>query len=222
MTTEAIKAKNIQLTAVLADTEAEKNRLTKIIADKSTEAKRWCDLYNNLYKEKMVAPQNAATAEMQRITTVLADTEAEKNRLAGIIAVKDTEIKRWYDLYNKLFAEKIGAPQNSPAAEMNRLTTVLADTEAEKNRLAKIIPSKDAEVKRWYDLYNELYAEKSVTPENLTAVEVKRVTAVLTETEAEKNRLAGIIPEKDAEVKRWYDLYNKLFAETTTNSQPDQ
>ena len=101
---------------------------------------------------------------------------------------------------------------------MERLTTVLADTEAEKNRLAKIIPARDAEVKRWYDLYNQLYAEKSVAPETLTAAEMQRVTAVLADTEAEKNRLAGIISEKDAEVKRWYDLYNKLHAETT----PDQ
>ena len=221
MTTEAIKAKNIQLTASLTTTEAEKNRLTGIIADKSSEAKKWCDMCNKLFTEKMSAPQNAATAEMQRVSSVLATTEAEKNRLAGIIAVKDTEVKRWYDMYAKLFAEKVGAPQNAPAVEMERLSTVLADTEAEKNRLAGLIPGKDAEVKRWYDLYTKLYEEKSVTPEKITASEMERLTAILADTEAEKNRLAGIIPDKDAEVKRWYDLYTKLHQETTA-PKPDQ
>ena len=211
MTTEAIKTENLRLTTSLASTEAEKNRLTGIIADKSAEAKKWCEMCNQLGKGKMVAPQNAASAEMQRVTNVLASTETEKNRLAGIIAVKDIEVKRWYDMYTKLFAEKVGAPQNAPAAEMQRLTAVLADTEAEKNRLAGLIPAKDTEVKRWYDLYNTVYAEKTVTPEKLTAAEMQRLTAVLADTEAEKNRLAGIIPEKDAEIKRWYDLYLSLI-----------
>ena len=217
MTTEAIIAKNIQLTTSLASTEAEKNRLTGIIADKSTEAKKWCEMSNKLFKDKMITPQNAATAEMQRVTSVLASTEAEKNRLAGLIAVKDTEVKRWYDLYTKLFAEKVGAPQNAPDVEMHRLTAVLADTEAEKNRLAGLIPAKDAEVKRWYDLYNKVYEEKTVAPEKLAAAEVERLTAILSDTEAEKNRLAGLIPDKDAEVKRWYDLYTKLYEETTAS-----
>jgi len=191
MTTEAIKTENIRLTN---------------------------DLYNNLYKEKMVAAPNAATAEMQRVTTVLADTEAEKNRLAGLIAEKNAEVKRWYDLYTKLYKEKVVSPDNSPAEEMQRLTAVLADAEAEKNRLAALIPEKDVEVKRWYELYTKLYEEKTVTPEHLTTVEMQRVTAVLEDTEAEKNRLAGMIAEKDAEVKRWYDLYTKLYADTSTAS----
>ena len=191
--------------------------MTGIIADKSTEAKKWCEMSNKLFTDKMITPQNAATAEMQRVTSVLASTEAEKNRLAGLIAVKDTEVKRWYDLYTKLFAEKVGAPQNAPDVEMNRLTAVLADTEAEKNRLAGLIPDKDAEVKRWYDLYNKVYEEKTVTPEKLVAAEVQRLTAILSDTEAEKNRLAGLIPDKDAEVKRWYDLYNNLYEKTTAS-----
>jgi len=216
MTTEAIKAKNIQLSTVLASTEAEKNRLTGIIADKSAEAKKWCEMCDQLCKDKMVAPQDATAAEMQRVTSVLASTETEKNRLAGIIAVKDTEVKRWYDLYTQLFAEKIGAPQNAPAAEMERLTAVLAGTEEEKNRLAGLIPAKDAEVKRWYDTYNKIHEQSTVTPDNLSAAEVQRLTAILADTEEEKNRLAGLIPAKDVEVKRWYDMYNALQKGTNT------
>jgi len=184
--------------------------LTGIIADKSAEAKKWCEMCSEISKGKTVAPQNAATAEMQRVTSALASAETEKNRLAGLIAVKDTEVKRWCDLYNKLYTENISAPQNAPAEEMDRLTTVLADAEVEKNRLAELIPAKDAEVKRWYDLYNTVYGEKTITPENLPAKEVQRLTAILTDTEAEKNRLAAMLPEKDAEVKRWYVLYNNL------------
>jgi len=195
MTTEAIKTENLRLTGILTSTEAEKNRLTGIIADKSAEAKKWCEMCSEISKGKTVAPQNAATAEMQRVTSALASAETEKNRLAGLIAVKDTEVKRWCDLYNKLYTENISAPQNAPAEEMDRLTTVLADAEVEKNRLAELIPAKDAEVKRWYDLYNTVYGEKTITPENLPAKEVQRLTAILTDTEAEKNRLAAMLPE---------------------------
>lgn len=214
MTIDALKTKNIQLTALLTDTETEKNRLNGIIADKGAEAKKWCDMYNKLYKEKMVAPQDLTSAEMQRLTTVCASTEAEKNRLAGIIAVKDTEVKRWFDMYTKLYAEKVVTPESSPAVEMERLTAACADMEAKKNHLAGVIPEKDAEVKRWYDMYTQLFEEKSVTPQALSTVEMKRLTAVLADTEAEKNRLAGIITEKDAEVKRWYDMYNRLYEKT--------
>lgn len=212
MTTEALKKENLRLTTILSGTETERKRLDGIIADKYAEVKKWNDLYNNLYKEKMIAPENAATAEIQRVSTTLAVTEAEKNRLAGIIAEKNSEIKRWYDLYTNLYKEKMVTPQDAPAVEMQRLSAVLSDTEAEKNRLAGLIVEKDAEIKRWYDLYNNLYQKETVTTENISSAEMERLTAVLADTEAEKNRLAGMIAEKDAEVKRWYDLYNQLQA----------
>jgi len=211
MTTEALKKENIRLTATLADTEAEKNRLNGLVAEKYTEVKKWNDMYNQLYKEKMVAPENATSVEIQRATTVLAAAEAEKNRLAGIIAEKNTEVKRWYDMYTKLYEEKMVTPETSAAEEMQRRTAVLADAEAEKNRLAGVIAQKDMEVKRWYGMYTKLYEEKTVTPESLTASEMQRLTAALADTEAEKSRLAGLIAEKDVEIKRWYALYNKLY-----------
>jgi len=214
MTTDALKKENIRLAAVLTDTEAEKKRLNGLVAEKYTEVKKWNDMYNQLYKEKMVAPQDATSVEIQRATTVLAAAEAEKNRLAGIIAEKNTEVKRWYDMYTKLFEEKMVTPENSPAEEMQRRTAVLADTEAEKNRLAGVMAQKDAEIKRWYGMYTTLFEKKDVTPENLTTSEVQRITAALTDTEAEKSRLAGLIAEKDVEIKRWYTLYNELYAKT--------
>ena len=212
MTTEALKKENLRLSSILSTTETERKRLDGIIADKYAEVKKWNDLYNQLYKEKVVAPENTASKEIQRVTTTLAATEAEKNRLAGIIAEKNSEIKRWYDLYTNLYKEKMSIPQDAPAVEMKRLSAVLSDAEAEKNRLAGMIVEKDVEIKRWYDMYNNLYQKETVTEEHITAAEMERLTAVLADTEAEKNRLAGMIAEKDAEVRRWYDLYTQLHA----------